>query len=100
MHDVYPLTVIADRYHGTYSGGKFTAWNCDSHNIPYGPESDDVSCSMFWSSERLGSSVRFVGRGNTPREAINDLQMRLERGVPSDMMKYGQIMYEVRQENV
>lgn len=28
----YPLTIIADRYNGTYSGGRFTAWNMDYDN--------------------------------------------------------------------
>ena len=33
MNEIYPLTIINDRYAGTYSGGIFTAWNMDYYEI-------------------------------------------------------------------
>lgn len=64
----YPLTVIKDRYDGTYSGGKFLAFNDNS--VPAAVYGDDVICAGFWS--KTGHSY-MVGKGNTPNEAIADL---------------------------
>ena len=73
MTEIYPLTIISDRYGGTYSGGDFTAWNLDYYEIPTGPAEDDVSCMLFWDTTDI-----VVGRGNTPQEAVDDLRQRLE----------------------
>lgn len=61
---VYPLTILRDRYGGTYSGGAYTAWNCYYDDIPYGAE--------FWMY-----NVIPVGRGATPNDAVIDLERRL-----------------------
>lgn len=42
---VYPLTVVADRYSGAYSGGKWTAWNLYPWDVPGGIFGDDCGCS-------------------------------------------------------
>ena len=73
MHEIYPLTIIADRYCDTYSGGKFTAWNMDYYEIPTEPAEDDVTCMRFWGKTKIP-----VGRGETPQEAVEDLKRRLE----------------------
>ena len=73
MTEIYPLTIILDRYCGAYSGGCFTAWNMDYYEIPTEPEEDDVSCMMFWSTTDI-----VVGRGKMPQEAVDDLTRRLE----------------------
>ena len=73
MNEIYPLTIINDRYTGTYSGGIFTAWNMDYHEIPTDPDEDDVTCMLFWAKTDI-----IVGRGETPQEAVDDLIRRLE----------------------
>ena len=73
MTEIYPLTIISDRYWGSYSGGVFTAWNMDYHEIPTEPAEDDITCMQFWDTTDI-----IVGRGNTPQEAADDLRQRLE----------------------
>jgi hypothetical protein len=68
--DVYPLTVIADRYTGVYSGGLFTAWNLDADEVPEAVFADDVSCVCFWAEKAQSYPV---GIGNTIGAAIADL---------------------------
>lgn len=50
--DIYPLTIVKDRYMGTYSGGGWTAWNCDAEYIPEEIYSGDDDCAWFWSAAR------------------------------------------------
>lgn len=77
IDEIYPLTVISDRYTGTYSGANYLAFNNDYHKIPSnGPDGDDVNCSKFW--DRYDKDG-IVGKGGTPSEAIDDLISRLER---------------------
>ena len=73
MNEIYPLTIINDRYTGAYSGGEFTAWNMDYYEIPTEPAEDDVTCMLFWGTTKIP-----VGRGETPQEAVEDLKRRLE----------------------
>lgn len=70
---LYPVTIIYDRYHGTYSGGIWTAWNMYENEVPEEASDDDVICMCFW-QEFNGA----VGRGNTPNEAYLDLQKYLK----------------------
>lgn len=72
--DIYPLTIIADRYSGTYSGGAYTAWNLDCWDIPDGPDGGDTECMMFWDN---ADKYYIIGRGGTPDEAVADLERRL-----------------------
>lgn len=85
IHEIYPCTIIMDRYNGTYSGGKWTAWNMHEQDIPYEPSENDVSCAAFWDSYENGS-IEFkneygekvcIGLGNTPQEALEDLARRM-----------------------
>jgi hypothetical protein len=71
-NEIYPLTVVSDRYGGTYSGGNFTAWNLDFDEIPNGINGNDVSCHEFWLDNEIP-----VGRGSTIHEAIYDLYIHL-----------------------
>lgn len=64
----YPLTIISDRYHGTYSHGKFTAWNLYLEDIPEGQDSGDTECMEFWFENKI-----LVGKGETADNAIQDL---------------------------
>ena len=67
----YPVTIIMDRYGGTYSGAEWTAWNRDE--VPYGASSDDASCMEFWAIWDQS-----VGKGHNPNDAWQDLQQQLE----------------------
>ena len=70
--DIYPLTIIKDRYCGAYSGGLYTAWNLAFECVPVQINFDDVTCSNFWAFNTIK-----VGKGNTPIEAIENLRKRL-----------------------
>ncbi len=70
--NVYPLTIVCDRYTGCYSGGEFTAWNLYPDDIPEGIYGDDVGCSSFFSHTKI-----VYGRGKTPNDAVIDLINRL-----------------------
>lgn len=72
--EIYPLTIIADRYSGVYSGGTYTAWNLEFHSIPREIAEDDVSCDNFWFND---SSEYIVGKGATPEAALTDLEQKL-----------------------
>ena len=67
--DIYPLTIIKDRYTGAYSGGQFTAWNLDFEDVPIDINGEDVDCANFWAENDI-----LVGKGNTIKEAIKNLQ--------------------------
>lgn len=71
IDSIYPLTVTMDRYTGSYSGGKWTAWNLEPSEIPVEVFEDDVSCGNFWF---LNEGRIKVGKGETPNEAIEDLR--------------------------
>ena len=79
--DIYPLTIISDRYNGTYSGAKFLAFNTDYWNIPLDVEGSDPDCQNFWFEYKDGETITqpeyfgkvYVGKGSTPNEAHIDL---------------------------
>lgn len=73
--DLYPLTIIRDRYTGVYSGASFTAWNLDYDEIPYEVSGDDISCHQFWSG--LDTAIYVVGKGATVEEAYCDLLQKM-----------------------
>ncbi len=74
MNELYPLTITKDRYNGLYSGGEYTAWNLEPEEIPPQIFYDDVSCYDFWTNNKVP-----VGKGNTPLEAIKNLEELLGR---------------------
>ena len=73
LPDIYPLTIIKDRYSGTYSGGQWTAWNVDADCVPYGHQSCDITAHEFWLHNE-----RPVGKGETIEGAIRDLYKKLD----------------------
>lgn len=76
IESIYPLTITADRYCGTYSGGQFVAWNLDACDVPEDPFAGDVICMDFWDNE----SDRYdFGVGNTVGEAVANLYIKLRR---------------------
>lgn len=69
---IYPLTIIADRYDGTYSGGKYLAFNMDFDEMPEEIIGDDVSCcNIFYRPDFV------YGKGETITEAYMDLVSKL-----------------------
>lgn len=85
-YEIYPLTIVLDRYRGVYSGGYFTAWNCDFMEVPEEIDLDDVTCYEIWDEIRegrfslknnFGKPIK-VGVGNTPQEAIENLRSQIQ----------------------
>lgn len=77
--DIYPLTVVSDRYNGTYSGGKYTAWALYPEGIPEAVFSDDNTCWNYFRTTR-----DIYGRGDTPNEAIIDLEKRSKENADNE----------------
>lgn len=71
--DIYPLTIVKDRYNGAYSHGKYTAWNLNPCYVPEEICSSDVECYDFWLDNHLP-----VGLGDTPWEAVENLEKILK----------------------
>ena len=71
-NSIYPLTIISDRYTGTYSGAVYTAWNLEAQDIPMEVSGGDPSCMNFWYNFK-----GVVGLGNTPNEAKKDLEKQI-----------------------
>lgn len=72
IKEVFPLTIVFDRYGGIYSNGKYTSWNLYPHQVPKEINSNDITCMCFWDDNKI-----IVGIGNTPNEANNDLIFKL-----------------------
>jgi len=77
---LYPLTIIADRYHGSYSGGTYTAWNEEHYNVPDEIDEDDITCMEFWGD--VPSRFKAIGKGKTPNDAVKDLTEKM--GLPTE----------------
>ena len=75
LEKIYPLTIIKDRYGGTYSGGEYTAWKLDFDEIPPEAAGDDANCYDFWKKNKTP-----VGKGDSIREAVLDLYIQLKKG--------------------
>jgi len=78
---VSPMSVVPDRYGGTYSErGLWTAFPCDPWDIPREPFEDDITAREWW--ERIKVPIVRkgplpIGGGSTPDEACLDLIERL-----------------------
>lgn len=77
--EIYPLTIIFDRYGGTYSGAKFTAWNLEAEQIPTEINDDDCSCDGFWIT-----NDKIVGLGDTAEKAIKDLENKINMQISNN----------------
>lgn len=73
-NDIYPLTIIRDRYGGIYSGGEYTAWNEDFYSLPEEIDGDDVTAARFF----YKCDSYCYGTGKTPDEALEDLIRKIE----------------------
>lgn len=72
---LYPLTIVADRYGGCYSGGAYTAWQMEPWEVPSDISDGDLDCSIFWADNEL-----ICGKGSTPDEAERDLLKKIRDG--------------------
>lgn len=72
INEIFPMTIVYDRYGGAYSGGVYTAWNKDFWDIPEEVDGCDPECSLFWLQ-----CEEIVGVGNTPNLAAEDLMYKL-----------------------
>ena len=79
LKEQYPLTVISDRYGGTYSGGRFLAYPCDFDEIGEDVNGGDNACMDYW-DEFNG----IVGKGATIEEAVQDLRDKLQKELETD----------------
>jgi hypothetical protein len=75
--DIYPITVIQDRYGGTYSEALWTAFNSEPQNVPTGPFQDDVTCMNFWEDYDEGKLNIIIGKGRTADQAAKDLEEKV-----------------------
>jgi hypothetical protein len=75
---LYPLTIIADRYSGMYSGGKYLAFNCYPQEVPMEIRDTDITCMEYWNTRRELEEEKavfpLVGKGATVLEAIKNLK--------------------------
>lgn len=74
MLEIYPLTIIADRYNGAYSDGVYLAFNLYPCDIPMDIFDGDMEADWFWQNE---SDKYIIGKGNTPMDAFDDLKNKL-----------------------
>lgn len=70
--EIYPVTIVLDRYGGVYSGGKWVAYNQYFDLVPPEVDDGDIECHRFWLQNDMP-----VGRGNTPDEALADLETNM-----------------------
>lgn len=70
--ELTPVVIIQTRYGGTYEGGKWAAFHCDEEQIPSYAQGSDVPCRHWWDY-----NSRWVGVGQTPDEALADLESKL-----------------------
>lgn len=71
--DIRPLTIIADRYNGGYSGGKFVAFNLEFKDVPESVYGGDIECGFFWDTINIP-----YGIGDTPNAAMIDMFTKYE----------------------
>lgn len=79
-NNIYPLTIIKDRYSGVYSGGEYTAWNLAHDEIPTAIDEDDVTCRNFWKSNHIIP----IGVGMTIEEAVESLKISMKNALQID----------------
>ena len=69
MKKPWPVTIIEDRYGGTYSGAKWLAFNKYPEEVGSSEAmGDDCSCAEFFADTDW-----LIGKGDTPQSAYEDL---------------------------
>ena len=88
LMDIYPLTIVPTRYRGTYEGGKWAAFNTHVNKMPNGWDDSDVQCVSWW---RLNHNR--IGTGESPEEAMSDLQAKVLSIKNGEKFIFGEIYY-------
>ena len=72
--DIYPITIVQDRYGGTYSGAAFLCFGCEFYEIPEEVNGDDIESITFWDITNLKTyhADLHIGKGETPDAALRD----------------------------
>ena len=73
LEELYPTTIIHDRYGGTYSGAEWLAFPLQHDDVPEEVSGEDMECAHFWRT-----TVYPIGKGSSPVEALIDLRNLLE----------------------
>ena len=83
----YPIAIVEDRYHGTYSGGEWLAIAMADavDNGAYriircldgGPHGDDTDAMFFWQSP-----PGWIAAGHTPQSALDELMKKMRPTKP------------------
>lgn len=84
--ELYPLSIVKDRYNGTYSKGTYTAWNLHLKDVPQDIEDEVEHCRQFWDDNTFA-----VGLGGSANEAAQDLYEKLN--ALKSKFKVGDIVY-------
>ncbi len=71
---LWPVTIVMDRYNGTYSGGRWLAFQMDRSDISYSVGAGDSDEMNFWDDE---DNKLEVGIGNTIADAGLDLVKKM-----------------------
>jgi len=71
IKDIYPLTIVSDRYGGSYSGGKYLAMNVDPDCFPDEIGGCDTTEMNFWD---IDDNSFLVGKGETIMKAVESLR--------------------------
>ena len=70
--NIYQLTIVRYRYCGSYSGGKYIAFNLESTDVPKEVFGDDGTAMKFWKHCKI-----VVGTGGSPDNAVKYLANNL-----------------------
>lgn len=78
IKDIYPLTIVSDRYGGTYSGANFLAFNLPYFDIPDEIGGSDPDEMDFWDISKTCDEYT-IGKGHTAQHAFDDLYNKLNQ---------------------
>ena len=70
--DIYPLAIVRDSHCGSYSGGKYIAFNVEFPDVPKEVFGDDGTAMKFWKHCKI-----VVGTGGSLDSAVEDLANNL-----------------------
>ena len=73
---IYPCSVVPARYGGVYEGGAWLAFPKYADRLPDDYDGSDVPCACFWDDYN-----DFVGKGDTPQEAYDNLLEKLNERI-------------------
>lgn len=76
---IYPLTIVTDRFGGTYTGGKYLAFPLDSYSKLVTDNYEEDGAILI-DKESPSLPQRIYGVGDTPNEALDDLKKLAREG--------------------